>query len=166
MIGSPVLEVKRTLDGREQTFHCTLVHQEAGWIAIRYVLPHSVAVGPLVLPAGADTVAHYWSQRPYTAYHWRTADRQTLGVYLNAADQVDITPGLVRWRDLALDVLVTPDGRVEVLDEEEARRAPAWAQLMIARARAALAGRASLIAAEVQRLTEQVEGDRGSAHRR
>jgi predicted RNA-binding protein associated with RNAse of E/G family len=135
-------------------------------LAVQYVLPQSAAVGPLVLPAGAETVAHYWSQRPYTAYHWRTADRQTLGVYLNAADQVDITPGLVRWRDLALDVLITPDGRVEVLDEDEARRAPPWAQPMIARARAALAGRAGLIAAEVQRLTEWVQDHGGSAHRR
>ena len=166
MIGSPVLEVKRTLDGREHTFHCTLVHHEAGWMAVRYVLPQSTAVGPLVLPAGAETVAHYWSERPYTAYHWRTHDHRTLGVYLNAADEVEITPGLVRWRDLALDVLVTPDGRVEMLDEDEARRAPPSAQPMIVRARASLEGDAAAIAAEVQRLTEQVGGHRGTAHRR
>jgi len=166
MVGSPVLEVKRTLDGREQTFHCTLVHQEPGWIAVRYVLPKPARVGGLALPAGAETVAHYWPARPYTAYHWRTQDGQTLGVYLNAADEVEIAAGVVRWRDLAIDLLVTPDGRVEMLDEEEAGRAPAWAQPMIARARAVLDGHAIDIAAEVGRLTERAHGPGGATHRR
>jgi hypothetical protein len=154
MTGSPVLEVKRTLDGQEQTFSCTLLHAEPGWLAVRYVLPGAATVGQLALPAGAETVAHYWPDRPYTAYHWRRRDGMELGVYLNAADQVQITPGLVRWTDLALDLLVTPDGRVEVLDEDEARRAPAWAQPRIARSRAALDGHAGDIAGEVRRLTE------------
>ncbi len=166
MVGSPVLEVKRTLDGKDQTFHCTLVHQEPGWVAVRYVLPKPATVGCLTLPAGTETVAHYWPDRPYTAYHWRTQDGQTLGIYLNAADEVEIARGVIRWRDLALDLLVTPDGRVDVLDDEEARRAPAWAQPLIARARAALAGRALGIAADVQGLTERALGRDGSGHRR
>ncbi len=166
MSGSEVLEIKRTLDGKEQTFRCTLIRQEPAWMAVRYVLPQSATVGSLTLPAGAETIAHFWPDRPYTAYHWLGADGRTLGIYLSAASDVEISPGAVRWRDLALDLLITPDGRVAVLDDDEARRAPEWAQAMIARARTLLMGQADAIAAEVAALTDIARSPQAAGPRR
>ncbi|MDR7422088.1 MAG: DUF402 domain-containing protein [Armatimonadota bacterium] len=153
MIGAEVVEIKRTLDGREWRFACTLLGRAPGWVALRYALPQPAAVGTLALPAGTVTVGHYWPDRPYTAYHWLDAGGRTLGVYLNAATDVMLAPTEVRWLDLALDVLVTASGGVEILDDDEARRAPGWAQPAIARARAALIPHAPAVAFEVRRLS-------------
>ena len=156
MIGSEVVEIKRRLDGSEARFPCTLMGRAAGWAALRYVLPRPLTVGTLSLPAGAETIGHYWSDRPYTAYHWLDRDGRTLGMYLNAASEVEIGGGTIRWLDLALDVLILDRDRVEVLDDDEARAAPAWAQPAIASARAHLLAHVETIAAEVQALTDAV----------
>ncbi len=156
MIGSEVIEIKCRLDGTEARFACTLLGQASGWAALRYVIPAPVRVGTLSLPAGAETVGHYWIDRPYTAYHWLNRDGRTLGIYLNAASDVEIGDGVIRWQDLALDVLVTGHDHVEVLDDGEARVGPAWAQPAIAGARAHLLAHAVTIAAEVERLTASV----------
>jgi hypothetical protein len=151
------IEIKRTLDGREHRYRCALIARTADWAALRYDLAQAARVGTLALPAGAVTVAHYWSGRPMTAYHWldrHDALRQTLGVYLNAASDVRIAADHVSWLDLALDVLVTVSGGVEVLDDDEARAAPAWAQAAIADARRALIGQAPALAADVRVWTE------------
>lgn len=147
-------EIKRTLDGREHRYRCTLLARTAEWVALRYDLPQAARVGTLALPAGAVTVAHYWSGRPMTAYHWMDAGCRTLGVYLNAASEVRLGPDAVSWLDLALDVLVTAAGGVEVLDDDEARDAPAWAQSEIAAARRLLIGQASALASDVVAWTE------------
>ncbi len=161
MIGSEVVEIKRRLDGTEARFPCTLMGRTAGWAALRYVLPKPVTVGTLHLPAGAETIGHYWNDRPYTAYHWLDRDSRTLGIYLNAASEVEIGGGTVRWLDLALDVLILDRDHVEVLDDDEARAAPAWAQPAIASARAHLQAHAETIAAEVQTLTDAVRSSIG-----
>jgi predicted RNA-binding protein associated with RNAse of E/G family len=166
MIGAEVVEIKRTLDGRESRFPCTLLDRAPGWAALRYVLPRPAAVGTLALAAGTVTVGHYWPDRPYTAYHWLDAGGRTLGVYLNAAADVVLAPAEVRWLDLALDVLVTAAGGVEILDDDEARRAPAWAQPAIARARAALVPHAPAVASEVRRLSEGLAAAAWEGNRR
>jgi hypothetical protein len=154
MTGQEMLEIKRTVDGREHRFRCTLVRRSPGWVVLRYVLPSAAVVGTLALPAGAETMAHYWPDRPYTAYHWFDPDGRTLGIYLNAATAVEIDTTTVRWLDLALDVLVTSGGGVEVLDDDEARAAPAWAQPAVHAARTHLLRHAATIAAEVTRLSD------------
>jgi predicted RNA-binding protein associated with RNAse of E/G family len=151
-----VTEIKRRLDGTEARFSCALLGRSSGWAALRYVVPAPVTVGGLRLPAGTETVGHYWTDRPYTAYHWLDRDGRTLGVYLNAASDVEIGDHFVRWQDLALDVLVTGHDHIEVLDDDEARLGPAWAQQAIAAARAHLLSCAVAIAAEVEGLTVRV----------
>lgn len=163
--GQEILEIKRTLDGRELRFPCALLDRTPGWLALRYVLPSAAVVGSLPLPAGTETIAHYWSDRPYTAYHWIDPQGGTLGVYLSAATAVEIGPDAVQWQDLALDVLVTSAGGIEVLDDDEARDAPDWAYPAIAAARAHLVTRAAAIAAEVARLSAAVRPDTAGGRR-
>jgi hypothetical protein len=161
VIGAEIVEIKRTLAGRELRFPCTLLGRAPGWVALRYVLPVPATVGTLALPAGTVTIAHFWRDRPYAAYHWVDGNGRTLGVYLNAAAAVSLAAEEVRWLDLALDVLVTGAGGVEILDDDEARDAPSWAQPAIARARVALVPHAAAIAAEVTRLSGALAAARG-----
>lgn len=130
-----ILEVKHTLDGEQRTYPSTLLDAGEGFAAILYVLPESARVDDLDLPAGTATVAYYWADRPYNLYHWVDPAGRTLAFYFNLARATAITPGQIEWWDLAADVLVTPDGRVRVLDEDEV---PVEVEPEVARARAAL----------------------------
>lgn len=165
MAGLEITEIKRTVDGAEHVFRCSLVRRSDDWVALRYVSKAAHMVGSLRLPPGTETIAYYWTGRPYTAYHWLDPEGRTLGVYLNAASSVEITRDAVRWQDLALDVLVTAQGGVEVLDEDQARDAPAWAQPAIARARELLLRRGAAIAAEVAALTHRISAPQPQVRR-
>jgi predicted RNA-binding protein associated with RNAse of E/G family len=76
-------------------------------------------VGHLILPAGTLSVGYFWADRPYNAYHWVTPAGNSLGLYLNISDSTVIKDHQVIWRDLVVDILITPDGRYRVLDEDE-----------------------------------------------
>jgi predicted RNA-binding protein associated with RNAse of E/G family len=71
------------------------------------------------LPAGTVSVGHFWADRPYNVYHWLDRAGQTLGYYFNICDQTRVGPGIIEWRDLIVDVLALPGGRLDVLDEDE-----------------------------------------------
>lgn len=116
-----VLERKVRLDGSVEEWACELVALEPGrYAAVRYVLPEErrLAGTDLVLPAGTVTIGHFWADRAYTAYHWLSGER-TLGVYCSVAELLEIGAALIVYRDLAVDLLIRPDGGCDVLDEHE-----------------------------------------------
>ena len=116
-----VLEIKRTLDGREKRFDCRLLAGGAGdrHAAVLWVAPAAMHVHGVDLPAGTVSVGHFWADRHYNVYHWLDDARQTLGYYFNICDQTRIGVGTIEWRDLVVDVLALPGGRLDVVDEHE-----------------------------------------------
>ncbi len=118
MAGRPILEVKETLDGERREFGCTLLAASAGEAILLYVIRREGRVEDLLLPAGTLSLGYFWAGRPYNVYHWLAPDGRTLGFYCNISERTIITPARVSWRDLAVDLLVTPDGRRRVLDED------------------------------------------------
>lgn len=115
----PVTERKTRLDGSVQEFACRALLVEPGKRAvIRYDLDRDWHVGGLAIPKGASTVGHFWTDRPYNVYHWLAAGR-TLGYYFNVGVVDEISETSVAWRDLIVDVLVRPDGAIDILDEDE-----------------------------------------------
>ena len=71
------------------------------------------------LPAGCLSLGYFSEQHHYNAYHWVDDNGASLALYFNICDDTRITPGQVAWRDLTVDVLITPDLRCRVLDEDE-----------------------------------------------
>jgi protein associated with RNAse G/E len=115
-----ILEVKRTLDGREKRFDCRLLAGGGDHAVVLFVAPAPMHVHGVDLPTGTVTIGYFWSERLYNVYHW--IDPQagtTIGFYFNLADNTVIADGRLEWRDLTLDILATPAGRLEVLDEHE-----------------------------------------------
>jgi uncharacterized protein DUF402 len=113
-----VLEVKRRLDGAVRTYPCEAAEIADDHAVLLYRLPGAGRVADLALPAGTLTVAYYWIDRPYNVYHWIAPSGETLGYYFNLSGPVQIGRDRVEWEDLEVDVLITPDGRVQVLDED------------------------------------------------
>jgi Protein of unknown function (DUF402) len=148
-----ILEIKHTLDGRAKRFACHLLsgggqHQRA---VVLFVSDGPTHVHGVDLPPGTVTFGYFWCDRPYNAYHWMNARGETIGVYFNLSDRTLITDGVLEWRDLAVDVLTTPAGRVEVLDEDELRAdAPADVRRSITDGKAAILGATAALLAEIE----------------
>ncbi|HBY93834.1 MAG TPA: hypothetical protein DEP84_07655 [Chloroflexi bacterium] len=119
----PFVEVKVRLSGERLHFTCELLEQRPDRVVLRYVLPGAGRVHDVELPAGTMTIAYYWPERPYNVYHWVQPDGRTIAHYFNLSGPATIADDRVEWQDLVVDVLVTPDGRVRVLDEDEL---PSW----------------------------------------
>ena len=116
---TPILEIKRTLAGVEKRFDCTRLAGDPRHVVVLWIAREPMQVHGVELPAGTISFGHFWSERFYNVYHWVDAGGQTLGLYFNIADRTRIAADRLEWRDLVVDVLATPAGRVEVLDEDE-----------------------------------------------
>jgi uncharacterized protein len=119
MTDQTILEIKETLTGQRKEFPCMPCAVAEDEVVILYKVDHEGRVEDVVLPAGTLSLGYFWATRPYNAYHWVTPEGRTIGLYFNISEGADITPQQVVWRDLVVDVLVTPDGRCRVLDEDE-----------------------------------------------
>jgi predicted RNA-binding protein associated with RNAse of E/G family len=118
----PIVEVKRTLAGGEKRFDCRLLAADARHAVVLWVSTQPMHVHGVDLPAGTVSFGHFWADRPYNVYHWIDSARRTVGFYFNVCDSTRITPGLLEWRDLVVDVLALPGAPARVLDEDELPR--------------------------------------------
>ena len=118
-----LLEVKRTLDGREKRFDCRVLARAAGQVVVLFVAPGAIHVHGVDLPAGTVTFGHFWEDRPYNVYHWlRPADGAGIGAYVNLSAETHLDGDTLTWLDLIVDVLVLPGRAPAILDEDELPR--------------------------------------------
>lgn len=151
----PILEIKRTLSGRETRFDCQVLSSRGGHLIVLFVAPEAMHVNGVDLPAGTVTLGHFWQDRPYNVYHWLDpATGRTRGWYVNLSRDTRIGEDQLEWLDLIVDVLVLPGAAPRVLDEDEVpAEAPPGLRQDIAHAQAA-------VLSELPRLLEQVEAER------
>lgn len=115
----PYFEIKHKFDGSTKCFKCLPVHVSDDEVVVIYEMKRKVLVEDVVLPAGSLTFGYFWSNRHYNVYHWVTKTGETLGIYFNVCDEINIGQDSVSWRDLIIDLLVTPNGSCRVLDTDE-----------------------------------------------
>jgi len=145
---TPIVEIKQTLAGVEKRFDCQKLAGDTRHVVVLWTAPQSMHVHGIDLPAGTISFGHFWADRFYNVYHWVDAAQRTIGLYFNIADQTRIGPAQLEWRDLVVDVLATPAGRLDVLDEDElpASLAPDVAEHLAAGKAAILDAPAAVIA--------------------
>jgi predicted RNA-binding protein associated with RNAse of E/G family len=137
------------LSGQEKRFECMTLAHEGSHLLVLFVAAANMHVHGVDLPAGTVTFGHFWTGRPYNVYHWLdAATGSTIGAYVNLSDNTSISDERLEWRDLIVDLLLMPDGRATVLDEDELPLdLPPALRLQIASAQASvLASRSDLIA--------------------
>ena len=121
MSAPQAVEVKRNLDGKVVEYPCTMCLFEPGVRAVtrcEIEEPEPVVGGRLTLAPGARSYGYFWADRPYVPYHW-LVDGETMAHYINVGHVRSLAADRVVWDDYAVDVLRWPDGRVEVVDEDE-----------------------------------------------
>jgi len=114
-----IVEIKTTLAGERKEFDCELLNFTSGEVVVIYRMPRDVQLEDLLLPKDSTSIGYFWEDRAYNAYHWIDEQSQTLALYFNICDNTRISRQQVAWRDLTVDVLITPDLRCRVLDEDE-----------------------------------------------
>ncbi len=148
---TPIVEIKQTLAGTLKRFDCLKLAGDQRHVVVLWVAREPMHVHGVDLPAGTISFGHFWTDRFYNVYHWVDAAQQTAGLYFNIADRTRIGPAQLEWRDLVVDVLATPGGRLEVLDEDElpATLAPDVAEHLAA-GKAAILGAPDAVIREIE----------------
>ncbi len=78
------------------------------------------SLGDMVLRLDDRLVETYYADRWYNIYEvCDRADDSLKGWYCNLSLPAELGEQIISYRDLALDLIVHPDGRQEVLDEDE-----------------------------------------------
>jgi predicted RNA-binding protein associated with RNAse of E/G family len=116
-MGGTILEVKRHLDGREETFECEGLVVTRDVAVVRFVNPKPIGT----LPAGSATLGFFWRRRPYNLYRFLAPDGDLLGHRMDVVADVRIEPERLEYLDLVVDVRVSPTGELEIEDEDEAK---------------------------------------------
>jgi hypothetical protein len=120
MSSGTILEVKQKLNGDRHEFASALLAQGVAEVVSLYIVPGQGGnLGGVPLPTHTRCLGYFWTDRPYNVYHAVDASGQTLVFYVNISDQTTITADAIIWRDLIVDVVITPDGQCAVHDEDE-----------------------------------------------
>lgn len=119
MSAATIIEIKHTLAGERKTFECELLQRSPGEAVIIYRMPRDVELEDILLQSGSVSLGYFWEDRPYNAYHWIDEALGSVALYFNISDRTRIGEQSIEWRDLAVDILISPDGRCRVLDEDE-----------------------------------------------
>ena len=114
-----ITEIKTTLLGECKTFACELLQATATDAVVIYRMPADHQLEDILLRKGTLSLGYFWQDKSYNAYHWIDAQDETVALYFNVSDNTIISAESIAWRDLMVDVLITPDGRCRVLDEDE-----------------------------------------------
>jgi len=118
---SAVVERKLKPDGSVREYRTTLVCQDAALTIVRFELPAggSSYATPVSVPPGSVSFGFFWRARPYSVYRFQGPDGGVVAHRVDAVTDVRAGPGLITYRDLALDWWVLRDGRIIEEDRDE-----------------------------------------------
>lgn len=102
-------------------------------LAARFNGKSGVQVGPMVLEQGDLFIEFYYFDRWYNVYQVFSEAGILKGWYCNVSLPAELRDGELLYTDLALDVVVSPDGGHLVLDEDEYAEAAATYPPRVAR---------------------------------
>jgi protein associated with RNAse G/E len=114
--------IKQNIDGNETwRYRGRLVKQDDHSITLEAFFDlETLDLHGLVLQRGDRFIETYYTDRWYNIFEIHAQEEYTLrGWYCNIATPAQIFNDRIEYRDLALDLLVFPDGSQMVLDEDE-----------------------------------------------
>jgi len=114
-----VLEIKRFLQGREETYRCRALHMSLRLAVLLFPHPTERRAGGFLFPAGSHTYGFFWPRRHYLLYALHAPDGGLIAHRFDVVDGVRLHPDRVEYLDLALDVWVDPSGHAWTEDEDE-----------------------------------------------
>ncbi|MEW9109513.1 MAG: DUF402 domain-containing protein [Cytobacillus gottheilii] len=118
-----IIERKIKYDSKIVDYHCKLLYMGKQSAVLFHINEESFTMTTnqksLTIPKGSYTIAYYWEDRAYNLYFWRDQKGNYLGAYFNIVKNTTINAEMVSFEDLIIDILVLPNGKYFVLDENE-----------------------------------------------
>lgn len=98
-----------------------IVYRAEGVVVARciFTLPQVVDVGLFKIAQGDIFMEYYYSNEWFNIFAVYDRLGALKGWYCNVAEPTELCDGEIGWRDWALDLVVAPDGRQRVADEDE-----------------------------------------------
>ena len=122
-----IIVIKKNVEGQETwRYSGRVLERKANWLRLEAFFNRPDTPFHGVLLANGDRfIETYYTDRWYNIFeiHDRRTD-ELKGWYCNVTRPAVIEPGQLSYVDLALDLLVYPDKRMLVLDEDEFARLP------------------------------------------
>lgn len=113
--------IKRNSQGQETfRYHGWVKQRLPGMVLLEAYFDRDMSFHGMLWKRKDRFVEAYYTDRWYNILEIHDGDDVQIKCwYCNVAYPAEIEDGVVSFRDLALDLLVFPDGRQEVLDEDE-----------------------------------------------
>jgi hypothetical protein len=112
-------EIKVHKNKETQRFRCSLLHREAGYLVLSYHADKPGRIQDIIIPPGSTTIAHYWAGRGYVLWRMYGPDTALIGTLFHICRDVTITETAVQYLDLIVDIWISANGELRVLDEDE-----------------------------------------------
>lgn len=121
MNGSLVTVHSRRYDGRlKRSWRARMVRHEGSLIVLEGVFEKEVRHALLgTIVEGTLSKEFFWTDRWYSVFRFREPWGALRNFYGNINTPVTLSEGVLSFRDLDLDVLVTPEFSYQILDQEE-----------------------------------------------
>jgi hypothetical protein len=113
------IETKRHINKPVESYTCDGLGQGQGWVLLSYVSTRDWHIADLCVPAGSTTVALYETGAQFVVWRMTGPDLTVWGHLFHMCTDIEIHSPGVSYLDLLLDVWVSPDGTVRLLDEDE-----------------------------------------------
>jgi len=118
-----IIERKIRYDATVSDYECVPLDVEKQRAVLFYWIKDSFTINfnrmKFTVPKDSYTIAFYWADRPYNVYMWRDRGGKYLGAYFNIVRNTSISPDMVSYEDLIVDVMALPGRGYVVLDEHE-----------------------------------------------
>ncbi len=112
-------EFKRHFDKPDETYMCDLVARGTDWVVLSYVSNRAWEVAGALLPAGSQTLAFYQTDVAHVLWRMCAPSGNLKGHLFHICRDVQVEEHKVSYLDLLLDIWISSDGVVEVLDRED-----------------------------------------------
>jgi len=114
-----IAEIKEHKNKETQRFRCTVLHREANYLVVSFHSEKEGNIKDIIIPSGSTTIAHYWKDSGYVVWRMYGPEGRLIGTLFHIAKDVIIAGKQVRYLDLIVDIWITPDGKLRILDEDE-----------------------------------------------
>lgn len=124
-----IREIKHHLNKPDEVYQCELVTCAPEYLVLAYVTDRVFRFGPIEMPVGSKTIAHYREGVDYVIWEMFKPTGELAGYLIHFCRDLRLQPDSVSYLDLILDLWFYPDGRHLTLDREELEDAVALDKL-------------------------------------
>jgi hypothetical protein len=126
-------ETKQYLSGKTEQFDCELIAKEEYCTILKHTGHTQAQVGNRCIAPGNVDYRFHWPNRTYNLLKYYSAEGRLLANYFQLADSYELAEAEVRWRDLSVAVLVTPDGTTQLITgNDRPALSETWLHIFIA----------------------------------